>query len=278
MKKILLVVNCMILFTINSSIAQQTKFIKKKATFYISWGYNREAYSNSDIHFKNTTTDNYDFVLVDAPAHDKPGFTDGLQQFLSNDLTIPQYNFHIGYLFNNKRNLGIELSWDHLKYVVNDNTTMHIKGQIRGNQIDKDTFVSQDFIHLQHTNGNNYLMLNLVKNYPLIKDKYATLDLLAKVGAGPLVSYSISTILGNHNDGRFRIHGYVIGTSIAARIGFLKYLFIQPSFQYAFADYLSTELGADAVGRATHSFSSYTFMVEGGFKVDVPFGKIKTTK
>ncbi|MFZ4797211.1 MAG: hypothetical protein ACOYMA_06925 [Bacteroidia bacterium] len=273
MRKIFFLFNCIILLTINTSIAQQNKLTTKKGTAYISWGYNREAYSNSDIHFKNTSTANYDFVLVDAGAHDKPGFTDGLQQFLSNDLTIPQYNFHIGYLFNDKRNLGIELSWDHLKYVVNDNATMHIKGQINGNEIDKDTFVTPDFIHLQHTNGNNYLMLNLVKTHQLYKHKYVTLDLLGKVGAGPLVSYSISTILGDKNDGRFRIHGYVLGASIATRISFLKYLFIQPSFQYAFADYLSTELGKDAVGRATHSFSSYTFMVEGGFKYDVAFGK-----
>jgi hypothetical protein len=273
LKKTIFLFSYIVLLSVNYSIAQQNVTTKKKGTLYLSWGYNREAYSNSDIHFKNTTTDNYDFVLVDAPAHDKPGFTDGIQQFLSNDLTIPQYNFHIGYLFNNKKNLGVELSWDHLKYVVNDNTIMHITGQIRGNQIDKDTFVSQDFIHLQHTNGNNYLMINLVKAHQLFKYKSFSIDLLGKVGAGPLVSYSISTILGNKNDGRFRIHGYVIGTSVATRINFFKYLFVQPSFQYAFANYLSTELGADAVGRANHVFSSYTFMVEGGFRFDVPFGK-----
>lgn len=275
MKKIIILLICLVVFTINNSIAQQNKTTSKKGTAYFSWGYNRESYSNSDIHFKNTTTANYDFVLVNAAAHDKPGFTDGLQQFLSNDLTIPQYNFHIGYLFNNKRKLGIELSWDHLKYVVNDNASMHITGQINGNAIDKDTFVTPDFIHLQHTNGNNYLMLNLVKTQQLYKNKYVTFDLLGKVGIGPLVSYSISTILGDRNEGRFRIHGFVAGASIATRISFLKYLFIQPSFQYAFADYLSTELGKDAVGRATHSFSSYTFMLEGGMKFDVPFEKKK---
>ena len=277
MKKSLFLLNCLIVFTLNNLIAQQNKIISKKGIVYFSWGYNREAYSNSDIHFKNTNTANYDFVLVDAGAHDKPGFTDGLQKFLSTDLTIPQYNFHIGYLFNNKRKLGIELSWDHLKYVVNDNATMHITGQINGNAIDKDTFVTPDFIHLQHTNGNNYLMLNLVKTRQLYQNKYVTLDLLGKVGAGPLVSYTISTILGDKNEGRFRIHGYVAGVSIATRFSFLKYLFLQPSFQYAFAYYLSTELGKDAVGRATHSFSSYTFMLEGGMKFNFSFKKNNKT-
>lgn len=272
MNKLILVLS-LLLTSINSIYSQNKTTTTKKGTAYISWGYNRESYSNSDIHFKNTTTDNYDFVIINAAAHDKSGFSDGLQNFLDEDLTIPQYNLHIGYLFNNKRNLGIELSWDHLKYVVNDNATMHLKGQIRGNYIDKDTFVNPNFIHLQHTNGNNYLMLNLVKNYSIYKNNYFDVALLGKIGAGPLVSYSISTILGSHNGGAFKIHGYVIGTSLAARINFLKYLFVQPSFQYAFADYMRTEIGSDGQGNASHTFYSYTLMLEGGFRFNVPFNK-----
>lgn len=261
-------------FALNLS-AQTESIYKSQGMFYISWGYNRESYSNSDIHFKNTQTANYDFVLENAGAHDKPGFTSGLQDFLSKDLTIPQYNLHVGYMFNNKRDLGIEVSWDHLKYVVNDNATMHIKGQINGNTIDKDTFVTPNFIHLQHTNGNNYLMVNLVKRRTLYKHKYVSVDLLGKIGVGPLVSYSISTIMGDNNLGRFRIHGYVVGANACVRLNVLKYLFIQPSFQYAFADYMSTELGADAVGRATHQFSSYTLMLEGGFNLPINWPKFK---
>lgn len=236
----------------------------------MSWGYNREGYSKSDIRFKNTTSDNYDFVMQDAKAHEKPGFNHGLGDFLTTDLTIPQYNFHIGYLFNDKRNLGVELSWDHLKYIVNDNVTMHIKGQIRGNQIDKDTFVTPDFIHLQHTNGNNYLMLNIVKTHLLYKNKYIDLHAIGKAGAGPLVSYSITTVLGSHNPGGFKVQGFVLGVNAGARLNMFKYLFIQPAFQYGFADYTSTPISADGKGRATHVFSSFMVSVEGGF--NIPLG------
>lgn len=261
------------IFTATASLAQNPIIKpKNKGVFYISWGYNRERYSKSDIRFKNTTTDNYDFVMVDAEAHEKPGFNRGVKDFLDKDLTIPQYNLHIGYLFNDKHNLGIELSWDHLKYIVNDNVMAHLKGQIRGNEIDKDTFVTPDFIHLQHTNGNNYLMLNLVKTIPLWSNKYMDLHLVEKVGAGPLVSWSISTILGSENPGGFRIQGFVVGLNTAARLNVLKYLFVQPTFQYAFADYTNTKIGADGVGRATHVFSSYCFMVEGGF--NIPMNRI----
>ena len=241
---------------------------KMKGTFYISWGYNREAYSNSDIRFKNTTTDNYDFTLVNAAAHDHAGFNNGLKNFLQSDLTIPQYNFHIGYKFkDSKYNLGIEWSWDHLKYIVYDNTTIHVKGNIRGNQIDKDTFVSSNFVHLQHTNGNNYMMLSLVKMHHLYKNKYINLDGIGKVGMGPLVSYSMSTVLGQYYDTWFHIQGLVVGATVGARMDMFKYLFIQPSFQIAWADYMATAIGLDGAGRASHVFASYTFMVEGGFNI-----------
>ena len=259
---------CLFILFFQTAIAQETKIkLKNKGTVYVSWGYNREVYSESDIRFKNTTTDNYDFVMVNARAKDHPGFNHGFIDFMSKDLTIPQYNCHIGYLFNDKRNLGIELSWDHLKYVVNDYATVHLKGNIRGNVIDKDTYVDRDFIHLQHTNGNNYLMVNLVKIYPIWQNKNFNFSLVEKVGAGPLVSYSISTILGNHNPGAFKIQGFVIGLNTAARLNFYKYLFIQPTLQYGFADYMATPLGADNMGRATHVFSSYCVMLEGGFNI-----------
>ncbi len=258
------------------AVAQTTNIqpkTKKKGTLYFSWGYNREWYSKSDIRFKNTISDNYDFVMYDAGAHDKPGFNHGMKEFVHTDLTVPQYNFHVGYLFNDKHNLGVELSWDHLKYIVNDDVVVHLKGQIRGNQIDKDTFVHYDFIHLQHTNGNNYLMLNLVKQHKLYENKYIDVQAIAKVGAGPLVSYSISKVMGSFLADGFRIQGYVLGVNAGVRLNMFKYLFIQPAFQYAFADYMATPISADRKGRATHVFSSYMASLEGGF--NIPLGKLK---
>ena len=163
--------------------------------------------------------------------------------------------------------MGIEWSWDHLKYVVYDNRDIHVTGNIRGNQIDKDTFVSSDFVHLQHTNGNNYMMLNIVKFQQLYKNKYINVSLSGKAGIGPLVSYSISTVMGEHWDTWFRIHGFVVGGTLGGRLDFFKYLFIQPSFQIAWADYLSTPIGKNGEGRATHVFGSYMVMLEGGFNI-----------
>ncbi len=265
--KILLIVAGSLLFsnTLAQNHTAELPTKKKRGTVYLMWGYNRETYSKSNIHFKNTTTDNYDFTFQNAEAHDKKN--GDMDDFWHTGLTIPQYSCAIGYLFNNRRNWGIEVSWDHLKYIVYDNQVIHVKGQIRGNPIDKDTLVTPDFVHLQHTNGNNYLMLNLVKKSSIFKRPLFELSAISKLGAGPLVSYTMSTILGSEDKGHFRIQGFVIGLSTGIRADILKYFFLQINVQGAYANYLDSEIGADRVGRAKHHFYSLAGMAFFGINV-----------
>lgn len=240
--------------------------LRKKGTLYFSWGYNRDWYTPSTIHFVNTKTDNYDFTFINAKSHDKPDMENYWQL---DRLTIPQYDMNIGFLLNNKSDIGFELSWNHLKYVVTDNQVIHVRGTIRGHYLDKDTLVTPDFVHLQHTNGNNYLMMNLVKRQRLITGEHLQLSAIGKVGAGPLMSYTISTVLGSHDSGHFRYHGWVVGASAGLRFNIYKYFFIQSDIQGAFADYTTTELGADRVGRATHHFYSLQYMWSGGLNFPI---------
>ena len=252
------------LFALSQDQPSSIKIPKKKierGEFYIFWGYNREWYSKSTIRLRNTESDNYDFILKDARASDKP---DMEYFYRLKNMTVPQYNFHAGYFFNDKRNLGIEISWDHLKYVVNDYQYMRVTGNIRGRYIDKDTVVTPEFVHLQHTNGNNYLMLNLMKRLDFLKRKNIRLSAIGKVGAGPLISYTISTVLGSYDKGAFYYHGMVYGGSTTLRLDFLQYFFLETAFQGAFANYTNTRLGEDRKGLATHRFFSIQYMYGAG--------------
>lgn len=247
----------------NQSLTEPVKLVSKKqpGSIYFMWGYNRDWYSASTIHFVNKTTDDYDFTFINAKAHDKPDMDEYWQ---IKRLTIPQYDMHIGYLFNDKHDLGIEIGWNHLKYVVTDNQVIHVRGTIRGQYIDKDTLVTPDFVHLQHTNGNNYLMINLVKQQKLLTTKHFQVSAIGKAGAGFLISYTISTMLGSHNNGRFHYEGWVMGASLGVRANIFKYFFLQTDLQGAFVKYTNTELGEDKQGRATHHFYSLQYMWSGG--------------
>lgn len=232
-------------------------FPKKKGSLYLTWGYNRDWYSKSDIHFVNNKTDNYDFTFKSVKARDRPS----MERFWQpSQLTTPQYDLHIGYLFNDKHDLGIEVGWNHLKYVMTDNQIIFVQGSIRGKAINKDTLVTSDFVQLEHTDGNNYLMFNLVKKKKLIGMKNFQVSALGKLGAGPLISYTHSTIFKSSGRGPFHYEGWVTGISLGIRLNIYRYLFIQTDMQGAFANYTNIKLGADKQGYATQQFYSLQHM------------------
>ena len=237
---------------------------RHRGSIYFSWGYNRDWYTRSTIRFHNNTTDNYDFTFHDAKAHDHPSMSDFWK---ITNLTVPQYDATVGYMFNDKHDLGIEINWNHLKYVVDDNQLMHVTGQIRGRQVDVDTVVTPDFVHLQHTNGNNYLMVNLVKRWHLLASRHVGLSAITKVGGGPMISYTIATIFNSHSEGPFRYEGWVAGTSAGLRLEFLRYLFLQSDIQGAYARYTNSTIGRDREGYVTHHFGSAQLTYALGFNI-----------
>ena len=236
----------------------------KIGDFYITWGYHSDHYTRSNLHFKDNQTDDYNFTLERAKAKDKPDMHD----FFNTPLTVPQYSFNFGYFFAKKSDWGIEVSWDHLKYVVIDNQTMHLKGDIRGKHYDLDTLVTPGFVHFEHTNGNNYGMISGVKRFPLMGGKHNRvyrLSLLTKVGIGGLVPKTDSYIFGQHNDGPFRLSGYVIGVSGCLRYDFYRFFYLEGSMKGAFANYTDAKLYEQ--GRAKHTFFSLQYIWSAGINI-----------
>jgi len=232
--------------------AQEIPLSNNRASVYVTWGYHRDAYTRSNIHFKDSQTANYDFRFYHARAKDQVDVKD----FFHTPLTVPQYVLNVGYIFKDRKGWGVEFSWDHLKYVVTDNQVMHMKGTIDGQYYDQDTLVTRDFVHFEHTNGNNYAMISAVKQINLLKSnrRNHTLNALFKAGIGGLVPKTDSYIMGMHNDGPFKLSGYVIGASANIRYITLKYFFIEAGLKAAFANYTHAKLYEK--GFAKHTFFS----------------------
>ncbi len=256
-----------LLITPNQLFAQEPAPSNQNGSLYFTWGYHLDRYSKSNIHFKNNTGDNYDFTLYNAKANDDPD----LNNFFSQDLTVPQYVINIGYLFSHKSNTGIELSFDHLKYVVIDNQEMHLKGNIRGKNYDTDTLVSPDLVHLEHTNGNNYLSMNFVKKFSWWEsaNKKHALSGMAKVGVGVLTPLTSSIVLSEFYDAPLNVSGWVVSASANLRYEFYHYFFLEIGTKVAFADYTRAILGKD--GRAKHHFYSIQYIWAAG--VVIPLNK-----
>jgi len=236
-----------------------------KGTFYFSWGYNKDYFSKSDLHFKNNGSDNYDFTLYNVKAVDRPGLDNLLAYTLRGDLTTPQYVYRLGYYFNNKNDLGVEINFDHTKYVMREYQTVHIKGQIRGEQLDKDTLINPDFLRFEHTNGGNFLMFNFLKrqNFFKSKNKKHWGGAVIKPGVGMMIPKTDISLFGTHLDNRFHIAGWLAGVETGVRYD-IKHFFVEPTIKGSFVNY--SDVLTIGSGRANHRFWCFEIILSAGFQ------------
>lgn len=250
-----------LLFSSSALYAQDDiKPEKKKGVFYLSWGYNKDWYSRSDIHFEDHITDNYDFTVHDATAADKPL----LNKIFARDLSVPQYCYRLGYYFNDKRNLGIEISFDHAKYIMNHNQKAHVTGYIREEKLDKDTVIGEHFLLFEHTNGANFLMLSVLKRKEFWHNKTGrqNLEAIVKTGAGVVIPKTDVTLFSERRDNVFHVAGYIAGAEADIRYHFCKKFFLEPAIKGSYANYLNVLTIGSA--HANHHFFVAEMILTGG--------------
>lgn len=243
---------------------------KPKGTFYVSWGYNREWYGRTDIHFKNLSNtynehtqrnDYYEFTLHNVKASDRPDQDD----LLHTPISIPQYNYRVGYFFGDKYDLGLEISFDHTKYVVDDYQEARVTGQINGQQIDQVMVLDpKTFVHFEHSDGANFLMLNLMKRQQLLasRDGRFGLNAVAKVGAGVVIPRTDVTLFGQELNNRFHIAGWVTGAEAGLRGHFFKYGFLEWTGKGFLANYSNVLVIGE--GKAKHWMRGFETILTAG--------------
>lgn len=243
---------------------------KKKLTIYASWGYNREVYTKSSIHFHNkgnpalqeqygNAYSAYDFTIYNAKAHDSPDFDHIAGSW--NDVvnvTIPQFSGRIGVYFNNKKDEGFELNYDHAKYVVTDGQKMHIKGTILGQQVDKDTVFQRQNFHFEHTDGANFIMLNYIRRRKIFESKSGAnnVGLMVKPGIGVVFPRTDCTIFGDRLNNAWHVAGFIAGVEAGIRGEFFKHLCVEFTGKAAYADYLWCFVHYKGNGQANHRFGT----------------------
>lgn len=262
MKKLFLFTFCLFQLTINAQEICDCPSQSKtgKGSLYIAWGYNKDWHSKSDIHFKNTTGeynpvtgnyDYYDFTIYDAKAHDRPHF----KELFKVALSIPQYGYRLGYYFNNKKDLGIEISFDHTKYIMDRYQLAHVKGNVMGKEIDTDTIIDPNtFLHFEHSDGANFLMLNFMKRQALLKSKNKKhwLSAIVKAGGGVVIPRTYVLMFGQELNTDFHLAGWIAGAEVGFRYDAFKYLFIEYTAKGTYADFRDVLLIGS--GRANHHF------------------------
>jgi len=242
-----------------SCICQDIEFLKEKgnkgkAFFY--WGWNRDHFSKSNIHFSG---EGYDFTLKKVIAHDKPSEYSSKEYINPADVTIPQYNYRVGYYLTDKYSLSF--GFDHMKYVMTQDQIVDIEGTISnsytafdGTYNNDPIVLSENFLMLEHTDGLNYLNLELRKNEKIYRYRKFSLDILGGVGVGMMVPRTDATLLGKRRHDEFHIAGYGLDALVGATLHLGKTLFIQTELKVGYTNMANIRTTYSSNDKASQSF------------------------
>jgi hypothetical protein len=259
MKRILIaLLSCFFVFT---GTAQTPDSMALRGSLYIGWGYNTERFSKSDIRFFDKSGD-YDFTLHDMKAVDRPA----MKHLLRTSLSVPQYSYRLGYFFPHS-NWGIEVSFDHAKYIAYDYQRVRLTGRIEGQEYNTDTIVDPaKLVHIEHTNGANWLLFSALRRQSLFASRNGkhTVYGVAKLGGGTVIPKTDAIVFGYHVDNCFHLAGIAFAGETALRYEFYKHFYLEPAFKGVFADFNNVITGGD--GLAKHHFWAAEFLATAGFR------------
>jgi opacity protein-like surface antigen len=256
-----------IALSVNSSISAQetTQPVKKQkhrtGSIYFSWGYNTEWYTHSTVHVDQPSLGNH-YDLVEVSSHDHKGWDQGL---LHEAISIPQYNYRLGYYFNAKQDLGIEINFDHTKYIITDGEYIQFKGTMNNAPYNQRLLFSQNTgFYYYLNNGANFLLFNFVKRVGLYHtdNNYFKLDLTGKAGIGPVIPHVQNEFFGQPNQQHFQLGGWNTGVETAVRATFLKYGYLEFSQKVDYARYSGLKIYD---GTVKQNFGCYELILSAGF-------------
>lgn len=228
----------------------------KKGSFYLYWGWNRDAYTKSDITFWGKS---YDFKLNNVIANDRQSLYRSNLYLNPATMTIPQYNLRFGYYFKDKYEISIGA--DHMKYVMKAFQTVDMNGHIEnsgtpydGEYHDQPMVMDTSFLQFEHTDGLNYLNAEVRRSDALLNVKYFNVSVNYGAGAGVLVPRTNTTLLGNPRHDEFHLAGYGIGLVGGLKLSFFKYFFIQAEAKYGFIHMPDIRTTRNPVDKAKQHF------------------------
>jgi hypothetical protein len=285
-------------FAQNDTIKKERYTAHNKGKFFISWGGNRESYTESDVNFRGK---DYNFTVDNMVAHDKPkGWH--VDYINPANMTIPQTNFKAGYFISD--HYSVAIGWDHMKYVMSQNQTANVTGNInlsadqagsKYNGVYNNTPVDMSqggaqeggyeegetnengpaFLMYEHTDGLNYINTEVSRHDDISKwfglpntDK-VQINLTEGLGAGVLYPKTNTTLLGMQRHDDFHISGYGLSAKAGINFTFFKYFYVQGELKTGYINMQDIRTTTSSDDKASQDFFFFerTIAVGGIFRL-----------
>ncbi|WP_437438062.1 hypothetical protein [Polaribacter irgensii] len=250
--------------------------VTNKGKFFAYWGWNWASYSDSDIRFKG---EDYDFTLSNVRAQDRQTKFSFRNYFKPSNISIPQTNYRIGYFF--KENYTVSIGVDHMKYVMIADQNVTIDGTINignikydGTYTRKEVKLAADFLRFEHTDGLNYLNVE-VKRFDNI-DHWFGLDLenlqinlTEGLGTGVLYPRTDTSLLGKERHDNYHLSGFGLSAGIGLNVAFFKHFFIQADLKGGYINMPSIKTSLSVLDSASQSFYFFqnNILIGGKFRL-----------
>jgi hypothetical protein len=218
---------------------------------YVTWGYNRVHFTNSDATFQ---TRSGTFTVKDAVGKDRPSPL-SFKNYLGKNFAVPQYNLAVGIIFKN--GMGIEVAADHYKWVFDNTKKYEIVGDYKHDVIlrrgpgedisalEKVPFAEAKrrgdatWLNFEHTNGYNYINATGLYVVPILKNPRSiiTADAIVGIGAGLMipkteVNMRQDDYWNRHGiDNRFKVAGFGGHATAKLKLTFWNFFFLQGDAQ-----------------------------------------------
>lgn len=260
------------LLSLDSVSAQDNdQLVSRKGKIFFSWGWNRTAYSRSDIHF---TGPNHNFTLKNVKATDRPSSASWKNYVDLKNVTVPQYNMRIGYFINDQ--YSISVAWDHLKYVAVQGQTVRISGEIaEGNEFDgvydnEPIEIKKRFLRYEHTNGLNTANVELRRYAELFKSNIFRVEVIEGAGFGLLFPRTDAELFNKTNHDEFHLSGFEVHGLLGLKSGIGRVFFVQSEFKLIYHDMDDIYTTLHSEDRASQNFFGYHWNVVFGAYIGLP--------
>ncbi len=274
----------LVVFLLLGSIHLVAQENEKKGSFYLYWGYNRSFFSETNLHFNGP---DYDITFYDIKGTDRPTKF-GWVYINPTTITIPQYNFRIGYFLTNRFVLSFGI--DHMKYVVTKHQETIISGVISPNISDKyeGSFLNEpiildpDLLIFEHTDGFNLVSFDVEYLQPIKLKLHKKISINWNTGIGGIwiATKTNVRVLNDGLDNDFHTAGYTLIAKTGPRIEYKNRLFFLGELKGGYASLPSVLIknSEPKLGDHNLSFLEYYFAVGVNFKFKRKREKNSTSK
>jgi hypothetical protein len=228
---------------------------KNPGNWYLTWGYNRSAYTRSDVHIQGEGPSGpFDLTFAAAEAGDMPERFQPKVYFHPGLFTIPQFDVRVGRRLANGWTLGI--GWDHMKYKLSDQTLSATGHAAAGDlaeagygpavgldpavdvSLAKAALPWAEGFNFEHSDGVNFVRVSLERERTLVArgPRQVGVSLFGMGSAGLVVCSTDFTWAGERTKNAQHVSGFGASVHGGVRFHATRNLFLQATAQAGWLD------------------------------------------